>query len=362
MTCPTEQEPRRAAPAPLRQVRAWCKAPALAVLEALPSWLRPRVPTDTWVPGPDVAGPPNGRMAAIGRAALTAVVVLAVGGLLIGSVPEAHAQAGVLDSVQNQYAAITRTWLGPMVGIGRRLFVKLAAIEFVISGMLWLGRGDDLTETARRFLLKFILVRVVLMVLTSAGYWLPPVVRSLAFAGRSAGVLPTAAGPSEILDLGLAFAFDDIGNVNIPWSFEALAAVLFKLITQVLVLLCFAAVAAQLLLVWVESYIALGGGVLFLGFGGFRATAPYAENYLNYLVYCGVKLFVFYLVVGLGTAIVQQARVTFVSNVGFDVKAMGSILALTVTFALISTRVPSNAAARIAGGAHLGLSQALRSL
>jgi hypothetical protein len=60
------------------------------------------------------------------------------------------------------------------------------------------------------------------------------------------------------------------------------------------VLVAFIAVAALLVLAWVESYVALVGGVLFLGFGGFRATAQYAENHLNYLFYVGVRLFVFY--------------------------------------------------------------------
>ena len=59
------------------------------------------------------------------------------------------------------------------------------------------------------------------------------------------------------------------------------------------------------LLAWVESYVALAGGVLFLGFAGFRATAGFAENYLNYLVFLGVRLFLFYLVLGVGTSVIM---------------------------------------------------------
>jgi type IV secretion system protein TrbL len=138
--------------------------------------------------------------------------------------------------------------------------------------------------------------------------------------------------------------------------------VLFKLIAQVIVLLSFTLVAAQLLLVWIETYIALGGGVLFLGFAGFRATAPFAENYLNYLVYNGVKLFTFYLVVALGVAVVEQARAVIQSNVTFNVRVMADIVALSITFALIALRVPNSAAARVASGAQLGIANALRSL
>jgi F0F1-type ATP synthase membrane subunit a len=71
---------------------------------------------------------------------------------------------------------------------------------------------------------------------------------------------------------------------------------------------------------------------------------------------------VFYLVLALGVGIVQQARVTFHSNLTFDMRVAGNILALAVVFALISLRVPASAAARVAGGAHLGIGHALRGL
>jgi type IV secretion system protein TrbL len=294
------------------------------------------------------------------------MVVVAVSLLVVivavALVPQAHAQVGVLDGVRNQYAAMARMWIAPMAAIGRRLFITLASIEFVISALLWLGRSEDLSEIARRFLLKFILTSFCLMLLTGASFWLPPIVNSFPVAAQAASALPLPTGPTGILDIGMGFAFDDIGNANIPWSFEALGAVLFKLIAQVIVLLSFTLVAAQLLLVWIETYIALGGGVLFLGFAGFRATAPFAENYLNYLIYNGVKLFTFYLVVALGIAVVQQARVVIQSNVTFNVRVMADVVALSLTFALIALRVPNSAAARVSGGAQIGIANALRSL
>jgi type IV secretion system protein TrbL len=349
------------------RVRPALRAGALWLLAVPPRWLRPRVPTDMWEPTADarrVAREAGWRAVTpllVWRGALTAVLLLGVV-WFVASVPDAHAQAGVLDSVQNQYQAMSRMWIAPMARIGRRLFIALATIEFVLSAILWLGRSEDLTDIARRFLLKFILTSFLLMLLTGATYWLPPIVNTFPLAAQTASAMPVPDGPSGILDMGIRFAFDDIGNANIPWSFEALGAVLFKLITQVVVLLSFTAVAAQMLLVWVETYIALGGGVLFLGFAGFRATAGFAENYLNYLIYNGVRLFVFYLLVALGTAIVFQARVIFRSNVTFDARVMAEVLALSVTFAAITTRVPGNAAARIAGGAQLGIGHALRHL
>src|SRR3712207_9578210 len=65
------------------------------------------------------------------------VLLLVVAGVLAlaSLAPQVHAQAGVLDTVQNQYAAMARVWLAPMAAIGRRLFIALATIEFVVSAV-----------------------------------------------------------------------------------------------------------------------------------------------------------------------------------------------------------------------------------
>lgn len=50
----------------------------------------------------------------------------------------------------------------------------------------------------------------------------------------------------------------------------------------------------------VESFIVIGPGILFLGFAGSRWTKFFTERYLSYLASVGVKLFVLYLIMGVG--------------------------------------------------------------
>src|SRR5207248_1602031 len=97
---------------------------------------------------------------------------MAVGLIVLGVtllVPhEALGQSGVLDTVKDAYLTSTRTWLGPIAAIARRLFIALALIEFTISGVLWLGRNEDLLEISRKLLLKFILTSFCLTLITGA--------------------------------------------------------------------------------------------------------------------------------------------------------------------------------------------------
>ena len=70
-----------------------------------------------------------------------------------------------------------------------------------------------------------------------------------------------------------------------------------------IVIVAYAIIAAQLLVALVESYIVIGGGILLLGFSGSRWTKFFSERYLSYVASVGVKLFVLYLIMGIGMSI-----------------------------------------------------------
>ena len=104
----------------------------------------------------------------------------------------------------------------------------------------------------------------------------------------------------------------------------------------------------------------LAGGVLFLGFGGMRATAQFAENYLAFLFYIGARLFVLYLLLGVGITIMQNQIASM--SPAMTPPQMGELLAMSVIFAAITLRVPTSIASRVAGSGSFGIAQALRSL
>ncbi len=300
------------------------------------------------------------RVPARGQVRHFAIAVLLAALVLASFADVAEAQSTVLDNTRDAYRTTTRAWLGPVTAIARRLFVSLAVIEVTISAAVWTLRRDSLDEMASRFLLKFLLLSFVLMLITGAGYWTPALVNSLAMAGRASGIVPVPAEPSEIVNIGASIAFFNIDTTHIGLSPADFVTAAFALVSRLVVIGAFLCVAAQVVLAWVESYIALAGGVLFLGFGAFRGTAQYAENYLNYLVYLGVRLFLLYLLLGIGIAILQGSLAGLPP--AMLPEQMAEIMAISVIFAVLVLRIPQNAANRIAGGANLGIAQALRSL
>lgn len=284
------------------------------------------------------------------------ILVLVVGTVVLGN----PAYGQTLDRAQDFYRTTTRSWLGPMEGIARRLYVSLATLEVAVGAFTWLGRRDGLDEMAMKLLMKFVLLSFVLLLITGAGFWLPPLINGLAAAGQSAGVVAPPATPTEVIDIGKYIAFSVISTDGVPITPDSFAALFFALGARFVAFASFAIVAVMLVLAWVEAYVALGAGVLFLGFGGFRATAQYAENYLNYLFYLGIRLFAVYLLLTIGTAIVQTFIPPTLKATKSDVQ--GIVAVVCVVFAVLTIRIPGNMASRIAAGGNFGIAHALRNL
>ena len=64
--------------------------------------------------------------------------------------------------------------------------------------------------------------------------------------------------------------------------------------------LSFIAITIQFVVAMVESYIIVAAGIIFVGFGGSRWTAPYVERYIALGVATGVKIMLLYLLIGAG--------------------------------------------------------------
>jgi type IV secretion system protein TrbL len=151
------------------------------------------------------------------------------------------------------------------------------------------------------------------------------------------------------------------------------------------VLLSFVIAAAMLLLTLIETYLVVGGGIILLGFGANRFTAPAAEGYFGYIIKVGVRLLFFYLVLALGvmlandwnTALVAACKPTpmflpWFSTYGsapspvvpmvcantVPAAVMLDVVAKSIVFAIVTIAVPHIAASIAGGTAGLALSHA----
>jgi type IV secretion system protein TrbL len=244
-----------------------------------------------------------------------------------------------LDQITSLYRNCARQWEATLGGFALRLFWLLAAIEFAWTAIRLAFRNADLGEWLGELVNQIFFLGLFLALLTNASSWTSAIVESFRAAGAAAlranGVAAGLA-PSDIFDTGVNIAAKMLEALSVTAPVQSLFVVLAALI----ILFCFALIAAAIILALVESFIVLSGGVLLMGFGGSRLTKDFALKTLIYAVSVGAKLFVLQLIAGLGAQIIGSwASLPEGQSVLAPVAATSNILVIAGSTLVLSVLV-----------------------
>ncbi|MDQ6831689.1 MAG: type IV secretion system protein, partial [Gemmatimonadota bacterium] len=142
--------------------------------------------------------------------------------------------------------------------------------------------------------------------MTAFTAWLPPIMNGFAVAGERA-IGRGLVSPSTVVDIGRETGAKVLEQLSFGVMLKDPVMAMVAAIAAMMIAFSYVWIAAQLVLVMVESYIVvLGGGVLFFGFASSRWTASFAENVVGYAFYIGAKMFLLYLIVGVGADVARS--------------------------------------------------------
>jgi type IV secretion system protein TrbL len=257
-----------------------------------------------------------------------------------------------------------------------RLFAALLLIDILVTWIQFTAEGQlDASHFLGRLIKHILTGGFVYLMIVNAFSWMNAVVKSFSSIGAAVTGLP-ALSPQTVLQLGANMAgaiFDAPANTSMMTNVE-LAIV--QSVAAFFVLLSFVIAAAMLILTLIEAYLVVGGGVILLGLGANRFTAPAAEGYFGYVIRVGVRLLFFYLVLAVGVQMATQWSaallaackpvsatlpwmstywvpptkiVTTVCSGALSVSTMLTYAALAIIFMIVTVAVP-HMAASIAGG------------
>jgi len=269
----------------------------------------------------------------------------------------------MINQMVELFRQATSSWYAELLPIAQNVFVVLATITMIWSALWWILERDDPSQVYVAFLRRFFALGFFWAVLLNANLWIPAVIDGFAVAGqRAAGA---AAGgtprlnPGEVLDQGVTIAVQAFQGAKVSGILESIGTALVSAIGGVLILLAFVGITAQLVITLVEMYVVIGAGVLLLAFAASPWTLSFAERYFSYAVAVGIKLFVLYLIVGLGSAIVTGWQATL-AETNASVDALLSVVGAALVYMLLAWQVPSLAASLIGGGLALTLGDTMR--
>jgi type IV secretion system protein TrbL len=263
--------------------------------------------------------------------------VILVGVVVLTATALAHAQGPTSvngpSSILDEYKGLQNAWITKLLGAAQRLFFLLAGIEVAWSFTLLAVEKADfqaLTATIVRKIMWIGIFYAILLygVTLGGGGWIPTIIDSFHILGQNASSVGPL-GPDAIVGFGVNMAVDLLASLKAANFLTGFATSIALVFCAVVIFIAYLAIAIQFVVALVESYLVIGAGVIFLGFGGSRWTAVYVERYIAYAVSVGMKILVLYLLIGAGMTlsagwrlVAQNAAASIdPARTGFDLAA-----------------------------------------
>ena len=292
---------------------------------------------------------------------------------------------GTFDEIANQFNTAAIKYSSAIEPYAIKLFLGLLLIDILVTWIQHSAEGQlDSSYFLGRLIKHILSGGFIYLMIVNAMPWMQTVLNSFSRIGSAATGLP-ALSPQSVLQLGGNMAstiFNTPATASLMTNIE-LAIV--QSVSAFVVLLSFVITAAMLLLTLIEAYLVVGGGVILLGFGANRFTAPAAEGYFGYVIRVGVRLLFFYLVLAIGVQMAAQwsaaitaackpvattlpwwttygvpprAIMTTVCSGTIPVSVMLDYAAFAIVFMIVCVAVPHTAASIAGGTVGLALSHA----
>ncbi len=263
----------------------------------------------------------------------------------------------ILNDIVRDYEAISTAWFSALAPIANRIFWILVAIQLTWSAIWWVLDREDGLGVLSSLLRQVVAIGFFYALLLNGGTWIPAVIQGFSQAGATASGI-TDLSPTGVFDQGLALANKILNATADLGLLDGFFASLVAGITALVVVIAFAIIAAQLLVALVESFIVIGAGILFLGFAGSRWTKFFTERYLSYVASVGVKLFVLYLIMGVGMGIAAR-WMPILERGGFSPIPFFYVMGGSLVFVFLTWHIPSVAGSMMAGAVSLSLADAV---
>lgn len=225
----------------------------------------------------------------------------------------------------------TGEWMANLQPAALWLLVTLAAISLAWRFVQVVIQGGkvELGEILLELVRHIMLVGGVSYLITNAPELTNLLLRSAIQAAHTASGAAYELNAAGILNAGI-----DLGQQLMAaagWQ-----TIVFATVAAFLIVGLYAGIAAFVLVCYIEFYTVSAAGVLFLGLAGAPWTSDMAKHYVKQIAGSAAKLYVLYLIVGIGMEIIDDWVLSDGSiNFGETLTLFGAVLVLfCITFML----------------------------
>ncbi|MDR3362115.1 MAG: P-type conjugative transfer protein TrbL [Desulfovibrio sp.] len=226
----------------------------------------------------------------------------------------ASASPDILGDIAVVFYNKSEGWSTTLVQAAYTLFHYLIIIDiclFGIRGALDIKTGAPIGSLVGEFVLFILFAAFMYTCIKYYKEWSNQIIHGFIQLGKTAG--GEKVDVSDILRTGLDI-FDNIKRAMKPT--EPINSLGF-FISGLIMLICFALMAAEVLLIKCESFIVMNAGIVLLGFGGMRYFKDYSVNFMKYGFCVAIKLFVLQLMMSIIMSFTEGFKQEFPNNCVF---------------------------------------------
>lgn len=266
--------------------------------------------------------------------------------LILINCSTAEAATGDVDFVSNilkSFNEQTSKWEPILRKYALLVFRWFLILEIAVMGIkLSLGR-EQLADILKQFCLLLLTSGFFLACINYYGEWSWNIINGLSSVASELG--SSNISSDSPFQAGLMVVGSIMEKVN---KWEPVDSLVLLIIGGA-VLVCFAYIAARIVVIKCEAMVAMTSALIFIGFGAFSVVRDYAVNVLKYVLSVAFKLFVMQLVLSVGITFIE----TFKVGVEVQYQELFAILGAAIVLVVLVRALPETCAG-ILSGAHIG--------
>lgn len=256
----------------------------------------------------------------------------------------------LMDTIADKFAGKGKSWDSVIRVYATRLFWLLATADFCFLCATFVLDKKEMDDMLASVIRKLMTLGFFWFVLNTSNEWIPKILDSFTQIGQQAGsaggnyVVPST--PDGVAAAGYQAAMAAFQALSDLGTMEKMGAVFPTVLMALIIFLSFLWVGAQLLICKIETSIAVGAGIILLGFGGSKWTTDMASKYMQYSVATGLKLMLTYLLIGMGQTLFVDTHI-----VGGDqfFQSLFTTAGTALMFGFLATKIPAIASAMMSG-------------
>jgi type IV secretion system protein TrbL len=252
--------------------------------------------------------------------------------------------AGLFDKILQQFATTASGWGDKMVEYASWLFWSLTLLSMVWTYGLMALKKADIQEFFAETIRFFAVTGFFLWILRNGPALSMAIIDTLRQVASSASGLSKNISPSGVVDVG----FDITSKVADMSSIWSPAVSIVGLAIAAIILVIFALISVNMLLMLISAWLLAYAGVFLLGFGGGRWTQDIAIQYYKTVLSVALQTFTMILIVGIGHSFIDEYYAAMGNEIAL--KELFVMLVLSIIILNLTNKLPPMMAG-IVGGA-----------